>query len=389
MRRPTPSLKEYALSYPQGGRPPKHGGEFVFGDPATWGTEQAVTVTDTRRYGKATAQAWDRLHPRLTRRAAWLDHEGPLPIIEGTVIRLAVEKLPSGGVNKPLWLWWSGTAATTTDLDRCWQSFLRRFDIERSKPDCCRSHALASLSLFSFIVLDYRGLLVVEPGLSGLVAAGLLMERAEPVDFGCVGLDGPRMMCVVALVAGDPALGELPVEGDARDAERAGEVGQPPLAGAKCGAVAAEGLFAAADAAQILQEMTDPLGSEAFTALGWAESFAVQDVRDGGRIVAALAEFTGAGCQARVVAELVQACDGPDELAVRAVSSGAADAAGSRRGEAPAAVPSRSVHASSRPSWTAAGAAWSPTLPVRTGGRGGVGVARPPADSWRRARSRR
>ncbi|MER7693712.1 NF041680 family putative transposase [Streptomyces sp. NPDC097610] len=130
MRRPTPSLKEYALSYPQGGRPPKHGGEFVFGDPATWGAEQAVTVTDTRRYGKATAQAWDRLHPRLTRRAAWLDHEGPLPIIEGTVIRLAVEKLPSGGVNKPLWLWWSGTAATTTDLDRCWQSFLRRFDIE-------------------------------------------------------------------------------------------------------------------------------------------------------------------------------------------------------------------------------------------------------------------
>ncbi len=130
MRRPTPSLKEYALSYPQGGRPPKPGGEFVFGDPATWGAEQAVTVTDTRRYGKATAQAWDRLHPRLTRRAAWLDHDGPLPIIEGTVIRLVVEKLPSGGVNKPLWLWWSGTAATTTDLDRCWQSFLRRFDIE-------------------------------------------------------------------------------------------------------------------------------------------------------------------------------------------------------------------------------------------------------------------
>ncbi|MFD3622236.1 transposase [Streptomyces sp. NPDC058676] len=26
---------------PEGGRPPKHGGEFVFGGPATWGTEQA------------------------------------------------------------------------------------------------------------------------------------------------------------------------------------------------------------------------------------------------------------------------------------------------------------------------------------------------------------
>ncbi|MFI8529881.1 hypothetical protein ACIGMX_06420 [Streptomyces aquilus] len=41
---------------PHGGRPPKHGGEFVFGDPATWFAEQAVTVTDTSRYGKATAQ---------------------------------------------------------------------------------------------------------------------------------------------------------------------------------------------------------------------------------------------------------------------------------------------------------------------------------------------
>jgi hypothetical protein len=57
------------------GRPPKHGGEFVFGDPSTWGSEQAVTITDTRLYGMATAQAWDRLHPRLTRRAAWTDHE--------------------------------------------------------------------------------------------------------------------------------------------------------------------------------------------------------------------------------------------------------------------------------------------------------------------------
>lgn len=42
---------------------------------------------------------------------AWSDHDGPLPVIEGTIIRLVVEKLPSGGVNKPVWLWWSGTVA--------------------------------------------------------------------------------------------------------------------------------------------------------------------------------------------------------------------------------------------------------------------------------------
>ncbi len=128
MRRPTPPR----VYDPKGGRPPKHGGEFVFGDPSTWGVEQAVTMTDTRLYGKATAQAWDRLHPRLTRRAAWSDHDGPLPIIEGTVLRLVVEKLPSGGVNKPVWLWWSGTGATEADVDRCWQSFLRRFDLEHT-----------------------------------------------------------------------------------------------------------------------------------------------------------------------------------------------------------------------------------------------------------------
>jgi hypothetical protein len=114
------------------GRPPKHGGEFAFGDPATWGAEQAVTSTDTRLYGRAIAQAWDRLHPRLTRRAAWTDHEGPLPIVEGTVIRLTVDRLPSGGTPKPVWLWWSKVDASEADIDRCWQMFLRRFDIEHT-----------------------------------------------------------------------------------------------------------------------------------------------------------------------------------------------------------------------------------------------------------------
>ncbi|WP_405790445.1 hypothetical protein [Streptomyces sp. NBC_01367] len=59
-----------------------------------------MTVTNTDRYGTATPLAWDRLQPRLTGRAGWIDHEGPLPITEGIVICEAVEKLPSGGVNK-------------------------------------------------------------------------------------------------------------------------------------------------------------------------------------------------------------------------------------------------------------------------------------------------
>lgn len=133
---PTFSLLGTAPTPCQAGAPPRgRKGELR---PARYWAEsarhpaQAVTVTDTRLYGKATAQAWDRLHPRLTRRAAWIEYDGPLPIIEGTVIRLAVEKLLSGGVNKPVWLWWSGTGASTADVDRCWQCFLRRFDLEHT-----------------------------------------------------------------------------------------------------------------------------------------------------------------------------------------------------------------------------------------------------------------
>lgn len=73
MRKPRPAPSAVRLS---------SGKTLVFGDFITWGAEQAATVTDTRLYGKATAQAWDRLRPRLTRRPAWTNYDGPLPIIE-------------------------------------------------------------------------------------------------------------------------------------------------------------------------------------------------------------------------------------------------------------------------------------------------------------------
>ncbi len=114
------------------GRPPKHGAQFKLADPTSWPHAAVETVTETSRYGTATATAWDRLHPRLTHRAAWADHAGPLPIISGTLIRLVVERLPGERDPKPVWLWSSSTAATAADLDRAWQTFLRRFDIEHT-----------------------------------------------------------------------------------------------------------------------------------------------------------------------------------------------------------------------------------------------------------------
>ena len=114
------------------GRPARHGQEFTLADPATWPPPPVTTTTATSRYGTARTQAWDRLHPRLTHRSAWLDHDGPLPVIEGTLIRLQVDHLPGDGSPKPVWLWYSRTGATPGEVDRCWQAFLRRFDLEHT-----------------------------------------------------------------------------------------------------------------------------------------------------------------------------------------------------------------------------------------------------------------
>jgi hypothetical protein len=74
------------------------------------------------------AQAWDRLHPRLTHRSAWLDHDGDLPVIDGTLIRLKVDHLPGDRDPKPVWLWSSATGAAASpgplaadDLRRPWE----------------------------------------------------------------------------------------------------------------------------------------------------------------------------------------------------------------------------------------------------------------------------
>lgn len=57
------------------GRPRNHSRELALSDPATWPDPPATTSTMTSRYGMAAA-AGDGVHPRLTRRAAWLDHDG-------------------------------------------------------------------------------------------------------------------------------------------------------------------------------------------------------------------------------------------------------------------------------------------------------------------------
>ena len=87
------------------GRPPRHGGEFALARPETWPAPQHITSTNTTRYGTARASSWERLHPRLTHRTCWLEHQVQLPVIDGTLIRLQVEHLPGDRHPKPVWLW--------------------------------------------------------------------------------------------------------------------------------------------------------------------------------------------------------------------------------------------------------------------------------------------
>jgi hypothetical protein len=87
------------------------------------------------------------MHPKLKARGAWAGHQGELPVIEGTLVKLTVEHLPHDRAPKPVWLWTSCPDADPGEVNRCWQAFLRRFDIETGKPQCCHRRCSSALSL--------------------------------------------------------------------------------------------------------------------------------------------------------------------------------------------------------------------------------------------------
>lgn len=114
------------------GRPAEHGPRLALKDPGTWPEPDAAAVTETSRYGTAEARAWGRMHQKLEKRSAWEGHEGKLPVVEGTLIRLQVDHLPGCRDADPVWLWSSAAGASEDDVTRTWQSFLRRFDLEHT-----------------------------------------------------------------------------------------------------------------------------------------------------------------------------------------------------------------------------------------------------------------
>lgn len=114
------------------GRRPRHGDRFELAHPEWLPAADQELTAQHARYGTVTIRAWHRLHQKLERRANWADHEAELPIVQGSVILVEVERLPGNRAPAPLWLWWTAPEGTVFDLDRLWRAYLRRFDLEHT-----------------------------------------------------------------------------------------------------------------------------------------------------------------------------------------------------------------------------------------------------------------
>ena len=120
---------------PGPGRRGVHGDRFELAAPVHPRSDQELILPDTGRYGRVEVRAWHGLHQKVQRTGyfARLDEQlhTRLPVIEGTVIEVRVERLPDGrSPHRTMWLWHSGPQAP--DLDTCWRAYLRRFDMEHT-----------------------------------------------------------------------------------------------------------------------------------------------------------------------------------------------------------------------------------------------------------------
>jgi len=114
------------------GRPARHGHELKCATACTHPVPSAQAEVVTSRYGTAKITAWGRQHQRLTRRGPWVGHLGELPIVEGTLIVVHVDRLPGDRDPRPLWLWHFGPQAVGVDIVALFFAFLRRFDLEHT-----------------------------------------------------------------------------------------------------------------------------------------------------------------------------------------------------------------------------------------------------------------
>jgi hypothetical protein len=130
------------------GRPPRHGGEFVFGDPATWGESTTASTTEARLYGPVTARSWNRLHPRLTHRSSWVAQTGRLPCSKAPWSASTSNGCPAApsrnrcgcGIRSPIWI---PVRSTCCGRRSCADSISSTHSACSSKPSAgpARNHA--------------------------------------------------------------------------------------------------------------------------------------------------------------------------------------------------------------------------------------------------------
>lgn len=116
------------------GRPPRHGTRVACGDPATWQGAQVAMEARSDRYGPLAVTGWQRMHQPLHRHCGgWEDWPAgqQLPVIEGTLIRLAAAGQAAGRqALGAMWLWCPVPEAGEAEVSVLWQAYLRRFDLE-------------------------------------------------------------------------------------------------------------------------------------------------------------------------------------------------------------------------------------------------------------------
>jgi hypothetical protein len=129
-RRPPPRAPGTA------GRTARHGAPVGCGDPGTWGSPDLEADAESARHGPLRVTAWARVHQMVHRGCGgwedWPRHR-EFPVIEGTLIRLAVTRpAPGYAALEPMWLWASDPDAGLDEgaTGILWQAYLRRFDLE-------------------------------------------------------------------------------------------------------------------------------------------------------------------------------------------------------------------------------------------------------------------
>jgi hypothetical protein len=117
-------------AHPPTGRPRRHGAKFVCDDPDTWPAPTATWSATDPQYGSICVQAWSGLHAAPQNHATRGTRQ-PRPLLRGTLIRFAVDRLPRPTkAPAPLWFWWVGPSLP--DFAEVWQAYLARFSLEHT-----------------------------------------------------------------------------------------------------------------------------------------------------------------------------------------------------------------------------------------------------------------